>query len=139
MDLSIQVSHFLIHGNVKVILFNLKANQLISSLLQLRRNDVAALCDVYCKGYQSGRNVNVVEGTGHGILTTDGRKAKADLCVISAKQCCEGLAPTGRIARHSAEVLLEGKANLGEVTAICNDLCHGLYHCINCTMVRAPA
>ena len=99
---------------------------------------------IHRKGNQSRRNVDlsvllIVEGTGHAVLAADGRKSKAKLCVVSTKQGCKRSAPAGRILSHALEVLLEGEADLSEITAACHDLRYGRKHGINRTVIRAPA
>ena len=74
---------------------------------------------------RSLRPLSIIEGAGHAVLAADGRKSEAELCVVSTEQCCERLAPSCRILRHSAEVLLEGEADLAEIAACCHDLRHG--------------
>ena len=48
------------------------------------------------------------------------------------------MAPTLGITGHSAEVLLEGETDLTEITAGSHDLRHGLCHCIDSSVIRAP-
>ena len=57
-------------------------------------------------------------------------KPEAELRGISAKQSCKRLAPSLRILCHPAEVLLERKADLSVISAVCHDPCHRLKHCI---------
>ena len=40
-----------------------------------------------------GGTSNIIEGAGHGVLSADGRKAEAELCMVRAKQRCKRLAP----------------------------------------------
>ena len=99
---------------------------------------------IHSEGNKSRRYIDlavllIVEGTGHTILAADGWKAEAKLCVIGTKQGCERSSPTGRILSHTLEVLLEGEADLFEVTAACHDLRYRRKHRIYGTMVRAPA
>ena len=138
MNLAVQFHNCLIYRNIKIVFLDCKANKLVACFLQFRSHDIAMLCNIYCKGYQCRRYIDIIEGTGHTVLTTDGRQSEADLCIISTKQCCKRLAPTLRIGGHSAEVLLEGETNLAVVTAGCYDLSHRFHYCIDSAMVRAP-
>ena len=128
----------LIDGNIIFILIKPELHKHIVCFLKLRCNNILLLRHIHCKGNQGGRNINIIKGSGHTVLSTDGRKSVSNLCIISTKECCKGLAPSLGIRGHTSEIFLEGKSNLAEVTATCHDLCHGFRHSINCPVIRAP-
>ena len=97
------------------------------------------MCHIDSEGHKGRRYIDIVEGSGHGILAADGCKTVTHLCLISTEQSGKRLAPALRILCHSAEILLEGKMNLPEITAGSHYFCHGLRDSVNSTMIRAPA
>ena len=126
------------------ILLDFKYNDLVSGFLEFRRDHVLCVRHVNCEGDECRRNVDLfsallIEGSGHAVLSADGRKSEAELCVVSTEKCCERLAPSCRLAAHSAEVLLECEADLLIIAACCRDLRNGCENRIDRTVVRAPA
>jgi len=113
--------------------------QYISGFLCFCCNHVLMTCYVYCEAYQCRWYIDIVKGSGHGILATDGRKSEANLCFISAQQSCKRLAPSFRLLAHAAEVLLEGESYFAIITACCHDFRQRFCHCVNGTVVWAPA
>ena len=113
--------------------------QFTSCLFQFRCDNILFLSHIYRKGNQCRRNINIVEGSGHTVLSTDRWKAKSHLCRICTEQRCKGLTPTFRILCHSAEVFLEGETDLGVISTVRYDACNRFYNCINCTVIWAPA
>ena len=89
--------------------------------------------------FEIGEDHVALEGVVVSANTADRRKSKAHLCIVSTKECCKRLAPSGWITAHSAEVFLEGKTDLSIITTCCHDLCHRRDNCVNSTMVWAPA
>ena len=80
----------------------------------------------------------MLERTGHGVLSSDRRKAEPDLSGISAQQCGERLAPAGRILTHSPEIFLEREADLRNVAARSRDLRYRIRDSPGSAVVRAP-
>ena len=78
-------------------------------LLELGGDDAAGLADGGSEGHQRGRNIQLLEGAGHAVLTADGGDAEADLCVQCAQQSGQRLAPALRGSAKALEVLLEGQ------------------------------
>ena len=139
MDLSILLHHFLINRKIIFISLNLKPYKLISCFFQFRCDDILLQCHIDCKRYQRRRNINILECSGHTVLTSDWRKTKSDLCRIGSEQCSKRLAPSLRIFGHSAEILLECKTDLTIISTGCHDLCNRFCHRINCSVIRTPA
>ena len=110
----------------------------VSCLLQFRSNDILLVSNIYCEGNQCRRNINIIEGSGHRVLTTDTCHTQLDLCGVSTQKCCEGLRPTSGIFRHSSEVLLEGEVNLMNISTSCCNLGNRRQTCILSTMERRP-
>ena len=137
--LAILLHYLSIFGKIVLIFFNFQQYQFISGLFQFRRNDILISIDIHRKGNQCRRHVDLIKRTGHTVLSADGGKAESHLGRICAQQCREGLTPSGGIFCHSAEVLLEGKADLPVIPAACHDAGNGFYHCVNGAMVGAPA
>ena len=71
--------------NIVFILIEPELEQRIARLFELRRHNILQFCHVHRKGYQCGRNVNLVKCSRHAVLTADGRKSVAYLGVVSAK------------------------------------------------------
>ena len=114
-------------------------NNLTACLLKLRSDDVLLIGNIHGKGYQCWRNVNLIEGSGHAVLSADGWKSEAQLSLVCSKQSGERLAPAGGLLRHPAEVLLEGKTDLLIVTACGHNLGYRGNNRINSAVIRAPA
>ena len=124
MYLGVKLRYGFIHGNIKVILLDPEKYQLISRRLKLGCDDILVFCNIYRKGYKCRRNIYIVEGSGHGILSSDGRKPESDLGIISPQKRRKRLAPAFGIRCHPAEVLLECKSYLGSISSACHDPCH---------------
>ena len=140
-----KLRHFLIEfQNIRIIrdvvlvFVDPDLHQDIALFLQLGRDHVILRGDVHRKGNQGRRDINVVEGTGHGVLAADTRDLITDLRVVCAQQCGKRLAPALRILRHSAEVLLEGKVQVLIITAGGDNFRDGLCHRVDRAVVRAP-
>ena len=71
MDLSILLHHFLINRKIIFISLNLKPYKLISRFFQFRCDDILLQCHIDRKRYQCRRNINILECTGHTVLTSD--------------------------------------------------------------------
>ena len=113
-------------------------DQFVSGLFQLRCDHVFLLCHIHSKGNQRRRNIDLIEGSGHAVLASDGRKAEAKLGRISSQQRCERLTPTGGLLAHPAEVFLEGETDPMEISASCYDPGHRFGHGISSAVIRAP-
>ena len=128
----------LIDGNIIFILIKPELHEHIACFLKLRCNNVLLLRHIHRKGNQGGRNINIIKGSGHTVLSADGGKSISDLCIVSTEKCCKGLTPSFGIRGHTSEIFLEGEADLTEVTAACHNLCHRFRHSINCAVIRTP-
>ena len=138
MQFPVDFRYLVIDRYIEIVLLYLKAHQLIPRRLQLRRHDVAALCDIHREGHQRGRHIDVIESPRHAVLAADGRQPESDLRVISAQQRRERLAPAGGLQGHPTEILLESEADLRGVTAGSHDLRHGLHHRVHSAVIRTP-
>ena len=65
MYLAVSFGYSFVHRNLKVILFNLYKDKLISRIFKLGGNDLLVLCDINREGNECGRYVNIVKGSGH--------------------------------------------------------------------------
>ena len=135
-EFSILITCFLVIRQIIFVTAKLHQNDLIACFLELRCNDMFIACNIYCKGYQSRRYVNIIECTGHTVLSSDGRQSESKLCTVCTKKCCKRLTPTMRIFCHSAEVFLEGKTDLAVISTGRHDSCHRLQYSINCAVIR---
>ena len=89
-ELSIALGDLAVYRKVISVFFDLKYNDLISSLLKFRRNGRLFAGHIHSKGNQCGRNVDflsilLIEGAGHAVLAADGRKAKSHLGIVCAQ------------------------------------------------------
>ena len=85
MQHRIELHYLRIDRKIIRILLDGEKYQLISHCLKLRRDDVALFCYIHGKGYQCRRYVDLVEASGHGLLSSDGRQPEADLCIVSTE------------------------------------------------------
>ena len=83
---------------------------------------------IYREGDQGRRYIDLIEGTGHTVLTADRGKSKAKLRIVSAQESRERIAPALRVRTKLLEELLEGEADLTVIAANCHDLRHGGDH-----------
>ena len=80
------------------------------------------------KANQRGRNVQVVEAAGHGVLAADGANAQVDLGHQGAQQGAGGHAPALGDVAQLAEVLLEGQVHGFAGKAGGGQLGNGFHH-----------
>ena len=138
-ELAIEIFYLFIYWQIICIFFNLEQNQLISCFFQFRGNHSLVTGYIHCKRYQCRWYINLIEGTGHGVFSTDRWKSKSQLCFIRAQECCKRLTPSLWIFAHSAEVFLECQTDLLIVSTTCYDLGYGLQYCVNRSVIWAPA
>ena len=144
VDFLVTIHDLAVNRQVMCIFLDGKENNLAARFLKFRRYHVFGIGNINCKGNQCRRYIDfsvlfIIEAAGHTVLAADGRKSKSELCTVSTEQSGERCAPSLRIFRHTFEVLLEGKADLVEVTAVCHDLSNRIQHCVSSAVVRAPA
>ena len=113
--------------------------QLITGLLQFRRDYIVHFGHVHRKGYEGWRNVDLIKGSGHAVLSANGGQPEALLCGKCPQQRGKRLTPAFRVSCHPAEVFLEGKAYLFIVAAVGNDSGNRLCHRIDSAVIWAPA
>ena len=78
------------------------------------------------EGAQGRRNIEVFEGTGHGVLTTDGGDTEVHLRLVRTEKCGGRLAPAFRVGARVQEVLLEGQVDVFEGGTGGDELCDRL-------------
>ena len=117
----ILIHDLLIIRKIIGITLDFQQNQFVSRFFQFRCNHGLVTCHIYSKRYQCRRNIDLIEGSGHTVFSSDGRQSKSELCIVCTKQCQERLAPSCRIFGHTTEVLLESETDLAEISAACND------------------
>ena len=144
VDFLVTIHDLAVNRQVMCIFLDGKENNLAARFLKFRRYHVFGIGNINCKGNQCRRYVDfavlfIIEAAGHTVLAADGRKSKSELSTVSTEQSGERCAPSLRIFRHTFEVLLEGKADLVEITAVCHDLSNRIQHCVSSAVVRAPA
>ena len=139
MQFSVLIHSCCIIRQIIAVFWQTDPYQFASCFFQFRCDNILFLSHIYRKGNQCRRNINIVEGSGHTVLSTDRWKAKSHLCRICTEQRCKWLAPALRILCHTTEVFLEGETDLRVVSTVCYDTCNRFYNCINCTMIWAPA
>ena len=138
MDLIVQLHYLLVYRQIVCVLFDGKEYQLISCFFQLWCDDIFFSCHIDRKGNKCRRHVNIVEGSGHGIFSTDGRQTETNLCIKRTEQCGKRLAPSLWIFTHSAEILLEGEAYFLVVTTGGHDTGKGFQYGIYRSVVWTP-
>ena len=83
VNLIVNLFGLLIIRNTVLVKRNIHTEQTVAQCLKLRRNDVGRLRVIYREGYQCRRHIDVLKGTGHTVLSADGRNTEAFLRVIS--------------------------------------------------------
>ena len=116
--------NFIIDRKIIIISVNTQPDQFIARLFQLRCDNLLLKSHIYSKGNQRRRYINILECSGHTVLSSDRRKAETDLRSVCAKESSKRLAPAFRILCHSAEILLESKPDLSVIPAGSDNLCH---------------
>ena len=110
----------------------------VSCFFEFRCDHILDLGYVYCKGNKCWRHVDLIEGTGHTVFTTDGRKSESHLCCIGTKECGEWLAPSLWIFGHTTEVFLECEADLLVITTCSYDSCYRFCYCVSSSVIWTP-
>ncbi len=137
-EFSVLLHHLAIHGNVIFIRRNPQPHKPVPRRFKLRRDNVAFFRHVHGKGDKGRRHVNVLKCSGHAVFPSDGRQPEPELRAVCAQERRERLAPSLRLHAHAAEILLERKADLSKIAAVCHNLCHRLRHRIDCPVIRTP-
>ena len=103
----------LLHRKLVTVL-RLQPEYRMTGCLILRAHDVLRILCGDGEGNERRRNIEFLEGTGHGVLTTDRGDAEVELCVKCTEQCLEWLSPALRFTTRLTEVLLEGEVGILE-------------------------
>ena len=86
----------------------------MSGALKLTGKDMLRLFHRHGEGYKRRRNVDFLEGTAHGILSADRRRAKLHLRFECAEQSGERFAPAAAVAHGFFKIFLEGQIDVLE-------------------------
>ena len=97
-----------------------------SRLFEFRGNREAGFARCEREGNERRWHVEVVEGTGHRVLATDGGEAERVLRLIGTEQRGERQAPAGCIVAKFREIFLEREPDVGESRASGDRLADGL-------------
>ena len=122
-------------GDTVFVSFRTEHHDLVASLLEFGGNHLVCLGGGNSKGYQRRRNIDVLERTGHGVLTADRAAGQFQLCLECTQQGSHGLAPTLGIILGTLEVFLECQPAVVPAAAGCNDLGNGGDDCVHGTQI----
>ena len=139
MQLLIFIHSILIIRLIVSIPLDIKAYKLIACFLQFRCYHILIACYINSKADQSWWNINIIEGTGHRILTTNRRKSESHLHIVSTEQCGKWQTPTIWICTKSLKILLECQSYLAYITTGCCDLRNRCQYRIDSSMIWTPA
>ena len=144
VELLVAVHHLAVNRKVIAVLLDLHHHNLASGLLKLRRYHMLFVGNVYSKGDKCRRNIDlpvnfIVEGSGHTVLSSDGRKSEAHLCAVCTEESGERRSPSGSVLCHPLEILLEGEADLLKVASVSRNLGNRIQDGIDSPVIRAPA
>ena len=134
----VKIHNLRIIREIVLILGQADPYQTVPCFFQLRCDDILLFCHIHGKGNQRGRHIDIIERSGHTVLAADGGQTESQLCIIRPQKRRKGLAPAGRIFRHTAEVFLEGETNLPVISAGGDNPGNGLRHRIDGAVVGAP-
>ena len=87
---AVTVHNLCVIRQIILVFFNGKQHNLAAWLLKLRSDDCLRVRHIDCKGNQGRRNVDfamllVIKGSGHTVLSSDGRQSESHLGAVSAK------------------------------------------------------
>ena len=89
------------------------------------------------EGNERRRDVDIIEGTAHGVLAADRSQTKAFLHMESTEECGRRFAPAGLVS-ELFEVFLQRQVGFSPVSPHRYEAGHGEEYGIGCTMERAP-
>ena len=112
-------------------------NQRVPFLLQFLADSFRSFARSDSEGYECRRNVEVIEGTAHGVLAADSAKTKSHLGMECAQESGSRLAPAV-LVRQFFEIFLQREVCLSPVSTHGYKACDGKEDCIDSTMERAP-
>src|SRR5699024_11440510 len=121
-ELAVLIHCLAVNREAVLVFLNPKPYKLIACCFEFRCNNVSNLRNVHSKGNQCRRYIDILEGSGHTVLSSDGWKSVCDLCAVCTKECRKRLTPAFRIFCHSAEILLECEADFPVISAGSYDL-----------------
>ena len=110
------------HRQSVLIVFGTQPYDLMSGALKLTGKDMLRLFHRHGEGYKRRRNVDFLEGTAHGILSADRRRAKLHLRFECAEQSGERFAPAAAVAHGFFKIFLEGQIDVLEFRTRRNQL-----------------
>ena len=138
-EFTVLIHYSIVNRKIILVSFDLEPYKFVSCFLKFRCNNILLKSHINSKGYKCRRYVNILECSWHTVFSSDRRKSETNLCCISTKKCCKWLAPSLWILCHSTEILLECEADLSIISTCCHNLGNWLCHCINSSVVWAPA
>ena len=106
-------------------------------LLEFRRNYAVGLFGSHRERYQRRRNVNILEGSAHGVLSSYGTDFQSHLSVQSSQKGCKRLSPLLRVLAQLLEVFLERQVHVLESRSLSYQLGNRLYYGQISAVVRA--
>ena len=130
---------FIVRQKIAVALYR-EQHKAIARRFQFRCDDILHRGDIDRKAHQSRRHIDLVKGTGHGVLAADRSESQLELCLIGTEQGREGLRPSLRlVVVHAAEELLEGQVNLVDIAARRSDFCDRVADRVDSAVIGTPA
>ena len=114
-----------------------KKVDIFACCLEVSRNHFVSIDHSDTKGDECWRHVDVLECTAHRVFTTDWRQFEFVLHLECTEQCAEWFTPRCW-AWHTFEILLIRETHCVVTTTCCHNFSTCFYHCISCTVVRAP-
>ena len=112
------------HGGAALLGVRPEEIDAVARLLELGREHLFRPGRGDGKGDQRGRDVQIHEGSRHGILAANGGHPQAQLGLQGPQQSGKGLAPASGVLPQALKVLLEGEIDVGVVTAGGHQLTH---------------
>ena len=109
MDLVIQSDQGSGIGASALLIFGNEQSHTVACGLEIVGDYVGGFAGGYGEGNQGGRNVQILKGSAHGVLTANGSHAQIQLCVQRSQKSRQGLAPTLGILHGLLEIFLEGQ------------------------------
>src|SRR5699024_12114911 len=125
-ELAVLIHYLAVNREAVLVFLNPKPYKLIACCFEFRCNNVSNLRNVHSKGNQCRRYIDILEGSGHTVLSSYGWKSVSDLCAGCTKECRNRLTPAFRIFCHSASILLGCYGDFAAVSPGSYFLCFGL-------------
>ena len=105
--------------------------------LEFRSYKILRVVDRDGEGNECRRNVDMLEGAGHRVLSSDRRDAELALSLQSSEQSRHRLAPALRVVSRLLEILLESEIYIMVISSRRDELCRGLDDRKDSAVIRA--